>query len=335
MTRRAAAVSASNAPRGGRLRSRGLSPLSWFVRGVLVLLVAVACWKGGSLGVDSARHWLFSRSTMAQDEFVAASAPEPSSALQFAVEQAATSPRGTVAVYAWDLNDGESAALEEHRLFPAASLVKLPVLVEVLRQERLGRFSARDELVIKQEHWTDGSGVLQARVGDRVTIGELTELMIRESDNIAARALMDLVGVDEINRRMSALGFTDTVVQPLESDSDTVRPPHQTSARDMAGLLGLIATGGVVDSDTSARAVSLLEAQQANAWLADGLPWWARLAHKWGDLANARHDAGIVFTPRGRYVVVVMTEGMLPGESAETIGRVSRAVFDRIGADTR
>ena len=48
----------------------------------------------------------------------------------------------------------------------------------------------------------------------------------------------------------------------------------------------------------------------------DELPFWVKVAHKWGDLPQARNDVGAVFTPRGSYVVAVLTEDAMPDESA-------------------
>jgi beta-lactamase class A len=312
--------------------ARGLGAVSWLVWGLLVLLLGAALWKVGALGWDAARHWAFTRPHLADGQANPPPTPRPELELQAAVDAAAARGSGTVGAYVWDLSNGASAELEPDRPFPAASLVKLPVLVEVLRQERVGRLDANEQLEIKQRHWADGAGVLQAQVGRSYSVARLTELMIGESDNIAARVLMDRVGVDNINETVTALGLTQTRVQPLADDGGE-RAPHVTSARDMGTLLGVIASGGLVDASTSEQALRHLEGKQANAWLADGLPWWAKLAHKWGDLPQARHDAGIVYTPRGRYVVVVLTEGKRPDDAADTIARVSRAAFDRLGAE--
>jgi Beta-lactamase enzyme family len=55
-----------------------------------------------------------------------------------------------------------------------------------------------------------------------------------------------------------------------------------------------------------------------------------RLAHKWGDLPEARHDAGIIYTPRGSYVAVVLTQGAHADEAARAIADVGRASYAAI-----
>jgi beta-lactamase class A len=311
----------------------GLSPLAWLVRLLVVLFVAAALWKGATLAWQALEHWRFARPTLTAAPPSTPHAPVLDPELQRAVEQAAAGGGGSVAVYVWDLNSGASAALDADSSIPAASLFKLPVLVEVLKQERLGRITPDQKFTIRPEHWADGAGVLQSHIGESYTVADLSEIMIAQSDNTAARVLMDAVGVDSINQTMGALGLSHTHIAPLEAEQGKERPDHTTSAHDMGALLGLIAQGGLVDAQTSEQALRLLEAKQEYFWLDDGLPWWAKVAHKWGDLPGFRHDAGIVYTPRGRYAIAVLTRNKAPGDAADTIGRVSRAVFERLGSD--
>ncbi len=304
------------------------------MRGLVLLLLGAALVKVTLLGWQAVEHWTFVRPRVVESSRAGPPIPVPDPLLQQAVDQAAAGGSGSVAVFVLDLSSGASAARAPDQPFPAASLFKLPLLVEVLKQERLGRVSPQQRLTIKPEHWTDGAGVLQAQVGQSYTVAELTDAMIVHSDNIAARVLLDLVGVESVNQTLAAMGLKQTRLAPLNAGSGSDPPEHVISARDAATLLAVIATGGLVDASTSEQALRLLESKQDHAWLADELPWWAKLAHKWGDLPGARHDAGIVYTPRGRYVIAVLTQNKPPDEAAATIARVSRAAFDRLGADT-
>jgi beta-lactamase class A len=303
------------------------------VRGLILLLLAAALWKLLGLAWETVEHWRFFRPPLVEGQAARAIAPRADETLQKAIDQELVGVSGSAAVYVWDLSNGSSASALADRQFPAASLVKIPILVEVLRQERLGRLSPDTRLEIKPEHWTDGAGVLQSRVGERYTVAELTRLMVVDSDNIAARVLMDRLGVDTINDSMAGLGLSHTVLAPLADGRDAEREPHRTSARDMAALLGLIASGELVDVRTSEQGLQLLEAKQAHSWLAQELPWWAKVAHKWGALPGIRHDVGVVYTPRGRYVVAILTENLPPDEATNLITRLSRVAFDRLGAD--
>jgi beta-lactamase class A len=185
-------------------------------------------------------------------------------------------------------------------------------------------------MVVSRAHWVPGSGVLQARVGDSLPVRELLRLLIAESDNIAAMMLLDLTGLNNVNLSMQGMGLRQTRLLDYRVPGVLNTPigPYQTTPADMGTLLELIATGQLVDPVGSEDALKLLESKQASELLSEGLPWWAKVAHKWGEIPGARHEAGIVFTPRGQYVVVVMTENLDPNGSGGYIRDLSRSIFE-------
>jgi beta-lactamase class A len=251
-------------------------------------------------------------------------------ALQNRLETVAgTFGEGRLAAEAIDLQTGARASVDAERAYPAASLFKLPILLQVLDEEDNGRLDPNQQLEIRPEDWTDGSGVLQARIGDRLSISELTQLMIQQSDNIAALVLLDVVGVPNANAMAQRLGLENTHIVDHRAGEPG---DHTTSAADMALLLREIATGEAVNQQVSERALSLLELRQNVNWLTDDLPFWVKLAHKWGDLPDARHDAGIVFTPRGSFVLAVLTEDGAPDEAAAAIARAARVTYEYLGS---
>lgn len=244
------------------------------------------------------------------------------------VLQSQMPPMGWVGVYVKNVATGGEASIDGERVFPAASLYKLPIMVEAIRQVRLGHLRMDQEMTVRREHWVAGSGVLQARVGQRLSIRDLLRLLIVESDNIAAMMLLDLVGLDNVNQTMQAIGLRSTRLLDYRTPGAVNGVgPYTTTAADIGVLLDAVAGGTLVDSIASDEALRLLEGKQANSWLGAGLPWWTKVAHKWGDVPGARHDAGVVFTPRGRYVIVVLTQGIDANGSANYIRDVSRAVY--------
>lgn len=282
-------------------------------------------WKLVNLGLQNLEESRFQRTdiaTLIRPQTVPAR-PFVDAQLEAALRQAAAAP-GTVSVAVRNVTTGAQAEVNADEVHPAASLFKVPVLVEVLKQSRLRRISLDEQVLLRNDQWADGSGVLQARIGERIPVRELLRLMVAESDNVAALALMDLVGADNINSTLQGMGLQWTKVQ----DRRLSQSLHVTTAHDMAVLMEVIASGQLIDRETSEEAVRLLELKQARSWLDDGLPWWAKMAHKWGELPSVRHDAGIIFTPRSTWVVVVLTRGADVASSADVITRIARTTFD-------
>ena len=304
----------------GRTSSRpGLTAVALVLLVAFVALVAVRA-TGSAIHV---LRWLLLPVPMAVEP---QSPPvHDDTGLRAAIFASVPRANGTLSVDVQDLRGGASASIDADREFVAASLFKVPILVEVLRQEELGELEPARLLEIKQSDWTDGSGVLQDRVGDRLSVDELTRLMIEKSDNIAALVLLDAVGVDSVNATSQSLGLTGTRLIDRHLDPNGA---HMTTAADMARLFDLAASGTLIDAHVSDQALRLLGVQQANTWLAEALPWWIRVAHKWGDLPPVRHDAGVVYGPNSTYAIAVLTDGMPPLEAEQAIAAVSRAAYD-------
>ena len=256
----------------------------------------------------------------------------PDPALQAIVDAAIDHDNGTAGVLVRQLSTGATAAYHDKDTFRSASVAKVPILVETYRQLAAGTLRADEQLQITEDSITDGSGVLQARAGDRLSVAELLRLSVSVSDNTAARMLLQRAGGEAaVNRTMAALGLSQT---RLYADDR----PNTTSAAEMATLLSWIATrsspfagrpaaaGAGPGPDTLA---SLLALSQAQAWLTDGLPRGVPVAHKSGQLPGVRNEAGVIYGPGGPYVVVVLTDDLADQGDAEAfIADLGRAVYD-------
>lgn len=142
------------------------------------------------------------------------------------LRELAAGTSGALGVSALDLTSGERFAINENLVFPQASAIKVPVLMEVYKQAHEGKFSLTDLRRLDKEHKAGGSGVLQ-ELGDgtsQLSIRDLGVLMILVSDNTATNMLIDLVGKENINRTMASLGLQHTRVQRRMIDAAASGP---------------------------------------------------------------------------------------------------------------
>ena len=96
------------------------------------------------------------------------------------------------------------------RVVPAASTIKVPILVAVLRLVARGELGLGDSMQLGDDR-VGGSGPLAALASvTQLQVGELLELMITLSDNDATNALLDLVGLAEVDRLCAELGMGRT-----------------------------------------------------------------------------------------------------------------------------
>jgi beta-lactamase class A len=211
-----------------------------------------------------------------------------------------------------DLKSGDSAGFNAAASMPAASTIKVPVMVEVFRQLEQGRFDLdrRITLLASDKDW--GSGDLcDAPVGSRYPVSTLLSKMIDISDNTAANMLIRLVGRRNINETMLDLGLQHTKLHGyIRTDDWAVRQELRTSPADLVRLLALMARRELVDEWSSNEMISILSADQYNTLLPEPLPDDVMIAHKTGSFFDTLDDAGIVYANDAPYVIAVMTTGL-------------------------
>jgi beta-lactamase class A len=161
-----------------------------------------------------------------------------------------------------------------------------------------------------------------------VPVREVLRLLIAESDNVAAMMLLDLTGLNNVNQTMRGLGLDATrLLDHRAPGAYEGVGPYATSPADMGLLLDTIGTGRLVDQEASDEALRLLGQKQASDLLGESLPFNVKVAHKWGEIPGARHEAGIVFAPQFNYVVVIMTENVDPSSSPAHIRDLSKSIY--------
>lgn len=74
--------------------------------------------------------------------------------------------------------------------------------------------------------------------------------------------------------------------------------------------------------------IDILKKQTLNEKLPKYLPQGTLIAHKTGEIDYLSHDGGIVFSKKGDYVIVVMTEADSPSGVEERIAQISKNVFN-------
>ena len=233
-------------------------------------------------------------------------------ALEMAVQEQYSPETKNFSLLVRDLSFPNSQLLlQEDEEFPAASLVKLPILVVALKAVKEKKFFFDDVVVIRKEDITSGSGILKGRkLPTKVTFMKLLELMIARSDNTASNKVIDILGFDYINEEFKKMGLKGTVLRRkmMDFDSRAKGIENYTTTSDLAKVLEMLYRKEFIGSQLSEIALSFLKEQRVNDRLPRYLPADIVVAHKTGLENGIVHDAGIVFTPKGNYIICVLTK---------------------------
>jgi len=221
-------------------------------------------------------------------------------------------PQVHVGAAAYNLTTGERLSVHADDTFPSASVMKLPILVELERQTTAGTLP-----------WTES---LRAEAS----------AMIAVSDNSAANQIAEAIHPQSVNDTMARLGLGGTHFVNLFTDTRGPSNPgsNQTTPSNMARLLELIATDQVVSPQASADIKNLLARNVDRSKLVRSLPADATVAHKSGWYDGVANDVGIVTVDRvpTRWTIAVFTENLPDAETGnQIVAAVSKLVYDAWG----
>lgn len=218
---------------------------------------------------------------------------------------------GRVAVYLRDLKTNRTWSYHPDDLFPAASLVKVPVMASVFYKINAGELSLNDSLTLRRRYRVGGSGSLKWRPdGTKLKVSDLLVHMINESDNTATAMLLDSIGIGYAQQQFPKMGLLYTGIYPEGMSIKGGRVAHEnyTTAREMTMLMEKIYHGEMVSKTSSTLMLEILRRKKATASrLAKGMPAGWEIAHKTGLLRMACHDSAIFLTPNGDYALTVLT----------------------------
>jgi len=288
--------------------------------------------------------------------------------LQAAIEEQAEGFKGTLGVSVKHLYTGETANINGDKVFPTASVFKIPVIVEFFRQADAGTLSLDQQLLLSERDKVPGSGVLKELTeGLPVTYNDLLSLMMIVSDNTATDLITEIVGFENINATMKELGLKETQVTrycrqilfdlvgindlPLEEMTiDVFQKAAETgeykgswsletgendvtTPNEMNRLLELIVDGKAASRESCNKILEIMEKCQTGGYrIPKYLPQKElRLQRKTGSLPGIRNDVGIVTIKETseKYTITCFTMDAEDVYAAEeVVARVSKAVYD-------
>lgn len=207
-----------------------------------------------------------------------------------------------------DLDNGNYVNWNGIAPFPAASTIKIPVLVAFFQDVDQGKIFLDEELTMTKSIIGGGSGGMQYKdVGTKYTAIATATEMIANSDNTATNMIIKrLGGKAKLNRRFRKWGLEATVINnPLPDLEGT----NTTSPRDLAILLAKVNQGQLISLRSRDRLLDIMEKTRTKTLLPEGLETGANIAHKTGDIGKVLGDAGIVDMTTGkRYIAAILVK---------------------------
>lgn len=265
----------------------------------------------------------------------------------------------------YDFTTGEQCYLRENQPMPTASVFKIFLLAELMRQDKEGIISLADRIEVTPENASPGSGILSkfAHRAD-LSVHDAAVLMMALSDNTATDRLFALAGRDNIKKSiLEPLGLDrtkvdfdcTTLIRQFYRDpvTDEKISGHNnpwfrcetelsdcTSPRDMITMLRALHDGTLLGREASDRMLAIMKPIPARARIGKYLPTGVEVFRKTGTLTfGLCNDAGIVRGERGEYAIMIFYNGNLGSREEyfspllgvrcdELLAQISRAVWE-------
>lgn len=225
-----------------------------------------------------------------------------------------------------NLKTGDSYFQNEHTVYQPASLYKLWVMATAYEQIKNGLFT--EDTVLSQNASILNSRYALSSESAEIKSGRITftvadalEEMIVNSHNYAALLLSDRVKLKNVQIFLDDKGLEESAV-------GTTSAIPTTTAYDIASFFEKLYKKELANSLYTDKMLDLLKGQTINHKLPKYLPKETIIAHKTGELDSFTHDAGIVYTSNGDYIIVILSDTPTPAIAGEKIAELSRAVYN-------
>ena len=222
---------------------------------------------------------------------------------------------GEVGVYVRHLSRNTAVGVNENKIFPTASMVKVPILVKIFDKIEAGALTM-DSVVIFNKSlinypWKGDDALARFNDGEDITISKLLTHMITFSDNHASLWLQDIAGSGTaVNTWLKENAFVHTRVNSRTIGREAEYEEFgwgQTTPREMAELLVMIRESRAVSPSASADIYRHLTRIYWDDEALSQIPPTVQAASKQGEVSQSRSEVVLVNAPGGDYVFCIIT----------------------------
>lgn len=233
-----------------------------------------------------------------------------------------------VSVFVRHLDSGSSFGINSKELFAPASLLKVPLMMAWLKR------AERNPAVLMQKFTFDGRRDLTAtqsvkpretlRPGVAYTVDDLLYRMLAYSDNNAWWLLLTNIDTKELDAIVADL---DVNFDPAKAAGDSI------SVRAFSSFFRVLYNATYLNREMSEKALEYLSHMDFRDGIIAGVPIGVPVASKFGErtLENSGvrelHEFGIVYHPKGPYLIGIMTKGNDFGRLVTVLRDISFEVY--------
>ena len=249
---------------------------------------------------------------------------------------------GDAGVYVHDLKKNKTIAIHADSIFPTASMIKIPILIGIMHQIKDSALHYHQQLLYRDSLLYPGVDLLGSfKDSEHVELSKVLMLMLSMSDNTASLWLQSLAGGGQrINAYMDSLGMQVTRVNSRTPGREMAQQQYgwgQTTPREMATLMEMIAKGEIINKAVSDNMLRLLSRNYWDEEAVSQVPAGVFVASKNGAVDESRSEVLYVNGKHCRYVFCICTNNIKDtsweqgNEAWSLIRNVSKLLWDYYG----
>ncbi|MBU9764616.1 class A beta-lactamase [Mycobacterium sp. TNTM28] len=231
---------------------------------------------------------------------------------------------GRIGVYAQNLDSGRTLTHRQNEMFAMCSTFKAYAAARALQLVGHGQLSLEHRVFVDAEAIVPYSPVTETRTGTEMTLAELCQAALQQSDNTAGNLLLKTIGGPAgVTTFARSIGDERTRLDRWEVELNSAIPgdPRDTSTpAALATGYRAVLTGDALNPPQRRQLEDWMRANQTSSMRA-GLPQGWTTADKTGsgDYGSS-NDAGIAYGPDGqRVLLVLMTRSNATDPKAESL----------------
>jgi beta-lactamase class A len=236
---------------------------------------------------------------------------------------------GILGVAAIDLTTGRTILHNADVLFPTASTIKVPILIEMFHLARAGEFKWSDSITLEPGDSVGGSGHLQealAKGAVTLTTEELVAKMIIDSDNTATNRVISMAKMERVNRLVQEIGASQTRLRRIMMDTAAAAKGSEnvTTPLEMARIVESIYRHKAADAADCESMLAIMK--RVPGAIRSAVPQEIEVASKTGTLEGVHCEVAIVYAPVKPFVLSVYSTFLDKDENP--LPEVSKLVFE-------
>jgi beta-lactamase class A len=277
----------------------------------------------------SRRHVLLGGLTLAavaasSQKLALAEPGEPSSSVDASIQSLEQKHNASIGVFATNLASGKTVAHRAQDPFAMCSTFKAYASARVLQMAQHGELALDDQRFVDPVGILPNSPVTGPRAGGEMTLAELCQAALQQSDNAAANILLNRIGgPGAITAFARSIGDERSRLDRWETELNSAIPGdlRDTSTPEaLGGGFRVLLDGDVLAPPGRGLLEDWMRANQTSSMRAGLPPGWASADKTGSGDYGSTNDVGIAYGPQGqRVLLAIMTRSVANDPKAENM----------------